>query len=606
MKLLIAHHNPACTDRIGRLLDQETTHVVVNCQADLLSQLESDPPDAVLIEAALIQTFYDRNLAELDIYTTLLIDPSGIDVPDNVIDDFDDVLFQTGSDTILRIQLQKLCEGADHKQLQAKYDTIYQKYIMELLYFDKTGKIYLVNKEHINRMGGYDVEDLTGANIQDFIPISIRSESRRHILKVLRGEMQIFDSRFICKNGDLMDISVRSLPVYEDGRVVGVSSVVRNITDRKKLERAIEAARRKYQLLFRNAGDAIFILNESTGLIQQANRQALKTFAYEPDEIIGYDFFDLWANIDRPTYQTHLEKIRKTDVFYLPSAEFASKTGARFYFDLTVTIIDLEGESIIQVIMKDISEKKKLEKLKDDLISMIVHDLKNPLMSIMMSNELLSACVDVEDPDVQQSIDLIRYNSETLLLMINDMLDLQKMEAGQLQLQVDDHDIYSLIHESVDQMRVIRQAANVDIFYEFEDNLAPIRVDREIMKRVFINILSNAFKFTPPGGWIRIHLKQVPDGLIQVSIADNGEGIPEEYVERIFDKFIQAKSRKSGHTLSTGLGLTFCKLAIQTHKGQIWVESKLGKGSTFHFSLPISPDYLDIYTDPGYAPEAAS
>lgn len=226
----------------------------------------------------------------------------------------------------------------------------------------------------------------------------------------------------------------------------------------------------------------------------------------------------------------------------------------------------------------------ELEKLRDDLIQMIVHDLRTPLTSIIGG---LQTVVDTEyDPEItQEFVPMAISGANTLLEMVNTLLDINKMEAGQMTLDLSEVLFSDLAAKALEQV--------AGLVLEHEDHLEtalalhcpPIRADGEKLRRVVINLIGNAVKFTPDGGTITVGSKCDDSGLT-FWVQDTGPGIPPEYRERIFEKFGQIDGEGRRRKNSTGLGLTFCKLVAEAHGGRIWVESEEGHGSTFHVFIP--------------------
>ena len=177
--------------------------------------------------------------------------------------------------------------------------------------------------------------------------------------------------------------------------------------------------------------------------------------------------------------------------------------------------------------------------------------------------------------------------SETLLAMINDLLDISKMEDGSLRLEYSDPSAEMLVERSLQQVLQLARDKRISLRKELDADLPPLRADEDKLRRTLVNLLSNAVKFTPEEGEIAVRCRrQTEEGAVLFSITDTGEGIPEEAFAKIFEKFGQVENRQRGRKNSTGLGLTFCKMAVEAHGGRIWVESSLGAGSTFHFTVP--------------------
>jgi len=213
---------------------------------------------------------------------------------------------------------------------------------------------------------------------------------------------------------------------------------------------------------------------------------------------------------------------------------------------------------------------------------MIIHDLKSPLTGIMGNLDLMS----MEGPSAGQveMLEDARYSSENMRRLISDMLDVSRMEEGKLPLKRELLAVGELIWPAVQEASGLAAQVNKRLIVTVSDDLPTVQADRGLLRRVVANLLGNAIKHTAPGGDIRLIAEYDPSAdMMCVSVSDDGEGIPPEQLEHIFDKFVRARSGAEG----TGLGLTFCQMAVEAHGGQIRVQSRVGEGSTFTFTIPI-------------------
>jgi PAS domain S-box-containing protein len=241
-------------------------------------------------------------------------------------------------------------------------------------------------------------------------------------------------------------------------------------------------------------------------------------------------------------------------------------------------------------LFQDITRQKQIEslsKLKDDLTHMIVHDLRTPLTSLTCGLQTVEVLGELND-DQREFLNMAIQGGETLLGMINDLLDTSKMEDGSMKLDYSNPAAEFLVERAVGQVAQLAREKGLTLHTEIAPDLPILWADEEKLRRTLVNLLGNAIKFTPAGGTITIAVQRsAQEPAIRFSVTDTGEGIPREAFERIFEKFGQVETRKAGRKLSTGLGLTFCKMTAEAHGGRIWVESELGKGSTFSFTLPL-------------------
>ena len=244
----------------------------------------------------------------------------------------------------------------------------------------------------------------------------------------------------------------------------------------------------------------------------------------------------------------------------------------------------------VVVTFVDVSGRKEVEALRDDLTGMIVHDLRTPLTSLLSGVQALRF-VGGREPAEQEILDNAIGGGETLLAMINDLLDISKWESGSLVLDWQPLRPADVIEYALAQTALLARRNGLRVARNIPPALPTIEADRDLLRRSLTNLLGNAVKFTPRGGIVTVSASYDPaEGVVVFAVGDTGEGIPAHQVLRIFDKFGQVESRKAGRKMSTGLGLTFCKLVAEAHGGRIWVESKLGKGSRFLFTIPAAPE----------------
>lgn len=239
------------------------------------------------------------------------------------------------------------------------------------------------------------------------------------------------------------------------------------------------------------------------------------------------------------------------------------------------------------LVLHDITQEKRLEQMRDDLVGMIVHDLKNPLAGVIGFAEIMHSKVQKRDDmeDFENYLSKILFQANTLHEMVNNILEVHKMEDGSMELQKDVSNLDTIITNAVRQVEVSAKQKEIAITTELPDPLPPVFVDSTKIIRLFANILSNGIKYTPEQGKMHIAVTVQEEHLL-VGISDTGQGIPTEYLDTIFDRFAQIDRKKQGKAASVGLGLYFCKLVVESHGGTIWAESELGQGSTFFFTLP--------------------
>lgn len=225
---------------------------------------------------------------------------------------------------------------------------------------------------------------------------------------------------------------------------------------------------------------------------------------------------------------------------------------------------------------------RKLEKLRDDLTHMVIHDMRTPLMGISSSIEFLQS--GISDPNAKKELlAMLDTSASELSLMVNTLLDVTRLEQGEMPVNCATHDIGLIIKRAIETMRPVAKFGNIEIHFSGENH--KVVADDSLTHRVLCNLLSNAIKFSPSGDSVEIEVEEAGK-VVAVEVRDRGPGIQIEHREMIFEKFAQVQMSDSDIQRSVGLGLTFCKMAVEAQGGEISVHGEVGKGSIFRFTLP--------------------
>ncbi len=246
---------------------------------------------------------------------------------------------------------------------------------------------------------------------------------------------------------------------------------------------------------------------------------------------------------------------------------------------------DRETQLLVQS-QKNYAQLRRIEQQRDDLMHMIIHDLRSPLSSNIAGIEMAEMLGPLSD-EQRDCLNIAMRSGHNLLDLINDLLDIAKMEAGGLRLELQACDAAYLAAVAADQIAPLLSDKSLTLARDIAPDLPATLADESKLRRVFVNLLANAVKFTPRAGHITFSARAEKD-FVLFSIQDTGEGIPESALKQIFEKFRQVEDRKSGRQNSSGLGLTYCKMAVEAHGGRIWAQSTPGVGSTFFFTIPTA------------------
>lgn len=242
------------------------------------------------------------------------------------------------------------------------------------------------------------------------------------------------------------------------------------------------------------------------------------------------------------------------------------------------------------LIFRDTSEEIQLARLRDEMMHMLIHDLRSPLATLASSLSMLEDTVKGgSQENFSDLLELSHRGTERMLGLVNELLEINKLESGEAPLKCQPVSIKNLLEEIASQFAPLAMDADILVMVDADESLPKLYVDPQQIGRVISNLLDNAIKFTPNGGQVRLWSALDPQDShthLLVGVSDTGPGIPAEASSRIFEKFQRVTSIK-GRRLGTGLGLSFCKLAVEKHGGKIWVESQEGQGSTFTMTLPL-------------------
>ena len=251
-------------------------------------------------------------------------------------------------------------------------------------------------------------------------------------------------------------------------------------------------------------------------------------------------------------------------------------------------------QQIAEELQANYRRLQELERLRDDLTHMIVHDLRTPLTSLLSGVQTVPLVGELNDTQ-REMIAIVEEGGQTLLGMINDLLDVEKMEQEQVPLSLSPLAAATLIASAVSQVSLLVRESRLTLTTHTAPDVPEMQGDGDKLRRTLVNLLGNAIKFTPTEGTISVTVGLDESGRsVRFAVSDTGEGIPSEAFGRIFEKFGQVESRQRGRKMSTGLGLAFCKMAVEAHGGRIGVESAPGQGSTFYFTVPLSPPDAEL------------
>lgn len=364
--------------------------------------------------------------------------------------------------------------------------------------------------------------------------------------------------------------------------MTGIGSLAGSTIQNALLFERMQAAQQRYRELFEDSVDPILI-SDRDGRILEANRRAAQLSGYSSDELRGMRV-DQLHEINHERTGPSFEQTATQDCVY--ESMLRKRDGGSLPIEVHVRRIEFESAASLQWILRDISERKHLDALRDDLTAMVYHDLRSPLANIVSSLDLLSGMLPPEQSEQAQAmLNIATHSAARIQRLLSALLDINRLEAGQPIANQQAADPAVLIREALRDVQLTIENRRQSIQLEIAPRLPAVWVDTDMIRRVLINLLENATKFTPQDGTIEIGARASGEW-VELWVRDTGPGIPPADQQRIFEKFTRLRGKDSPGGL--GIGLAFCRLAVQGHGGRIWVESQPGQGARFSFTLPVA------------------
>jgi PAS domain S-box-containing protein len=365
--------------------------------------------------------------------------------------------------------------------------------------------------------------------------------------------------------------------------ISGIGSLAGSFIQNAQLYEDLQTAHIRYHDLFENSGDPI-IITDLSGNIIETNNQTLTTSQYSQKELRSLSISDIhdinwnvvgkeYSNLQEGQSQTYESNLKTSKEVEIP-------------IHVSVFLIQIVDENRLQWILRDISERKKLDQLREDLTSMIFHDLRSPLSNVISSLDIIQASLPgADDPEIQSLFDIANRSTLRIQRLTKSLLDINRLESGREvtnQELINPEDLIQNARQAlITQANAKKHSVNINLARK----IPQITADRDMLERVLINLFQNAIKFTPTKGKIEFGIKK--DGKDTLFwVLDSGPGVNPDYIDRIFDKYtrIHPDERIKG----LGLGLAFCRLAIEGHGGRIWVENIPKGGAKFSFTIPAA------------------
>ncbi len=494
---------------------------------------------------------------------------------------------------------------------------------LESIIFSSTpdGKKYYFITPAIEKMVGISAED--AIKIPFFLLRLIVPEDfvrfRNFVSDLRKGKPLTIEYRIKNFRGELLHLRHSAFPVFEDGELVRIDGIVYDITKEKENELRLKASEERLRTLIETAEDFIFVLGEN-GAFLSVNTNGALNLEYHPEEMIGKHFLEFIEESYRTEVAKSFQEILRSNKVVSFDAHFISKYGKSIIFEINAKTTS-EGDKLTGVLgigrnitikrmeqekMRDLNNKlieanriisierdrakqkisilEELNRLKNEFVSNISHELRTPLASIIGFSETIQSDPHMPEAMRMEFNQIILNEATRLAKLINDVLDISKIEEGKIELVKEEFNLVETVKSIAEQFKDKIEGKGLAFWYEVPKHSVTIYADKERIQQVFENILSNAVKFTENGRITLLAQNLYKE--FEVIITDTGLGIPKKDMPFIFQKFYRV-SRPGSEIPGTGLGLALVKQIVDLHKGYISILSEENKGTTVVIKLPI-------------------
>jgi PAS domain S-box-containing protein len=459
----------------------------------------------------------------------------------------------------------------------------------------------------IKNITGYGVEEVLGTHFTKHVHPDDIPGLLEDIEKTVGGEHKPYMFRIVKKDGKISYVHTTSQPIFKNGEFIGINGLMVDIARLKHVEFKLKKERDRAQKYLDIAG-VIILVTDREGKIKLMNKKGCELFNCKEQDIISKNWFDIsypenTRNKMKTNYAKHMEGKAELRPYFEES--LLIKKEDRIFGWHNILLEDEDG-NIKGVLSSgnDITEQKHAEKAlllaklisdnatrtKSEFLAIISHELRTPLNAILGYSDLLyEDHFGATNNQQKQYLEIIKRSGNRLLLLINSMIELSAAEEGKIELNIKKFSVPVIIKDIMNSTIPMAKNKNINIEFEVDDNIKTMHADKNKMKVIFYNLISNAIKFTPECGDIKISITQ-NEGMLNVSVKDNGIGIEKNDIGKLFKPFSQLDSTLTRRFEGVGLGLMIVKEFVKMHGGKIDVESEINKGSNFIFMIPMNPE----------------
>jgi len=503
-----------------------------------------------------------------------------------------------------------LAEGAAAMNVSLRMEDVYQRILIQTMQAlqVETVALGMIDGDYLifRAAAGQNAGNILGKKIAvgDGIVGLMAREGRGIVVPDVNLDKNFSDAD---KFGGVETRAIIVAPIQAQGRAIGIIEAINPIAgsfdpdallvmtgigglagttiQNAQLFERLQAAHQRYHELFEDSIDPILI-TDWEGHIIEANRQAVLLIGYD-EQTLHTLSIDQIHDVSWNKTGTKFETLRANRTCSYESS-LHRQGESHMPVEVHARRVEFDETDSIQWILRDITERKELDGLREDLTAMIYHDLRSPLANIVSSLDVLYSMAPDDDKETVLTVLKIAENStDRIQRLVSSLLDVNRLESGQPVADQMAVDPIPMIAKVVLDVEPVAKGRRQSISVDLPKELPPIWVDEDMARRVLINLMENASKFTPSNGKLEAGAKQDGDW-VHMWVKDNGPGIPAADQDRIFDKFTRLRGKNKPGGL--GIGLAFCRLAVLGHGGRIWIESEQGKGTTFHFTFPVATE----------------
>jgi PAS domain S-box-containing protein len=501
--------------------------------------------------------------------------------------------------TGIDVTVQRAAEGT-LRESEARYRQLVEGSLGMVCTHDLKGVLLSVNT-HGAQSIGRTREDMTGHRLSEFMPEDRRLGFEKYLSDIVRrGEVQgLLHLRHV--NGEVRAVAYRNKLIEVPGRDSYVLGFGVDITEQVRAEDQLRSLSRQSNSILESVGDGIFGL-DLEGNCTVINPAASQMLGFKPEEVLGRNMHALihHSRADSSPYPAEESPIGNTlrdlDTVRVSNEVFWRQDGTSFPVEYVArpqiesgSETGPNGKAVgVVVAFTDTTERRALDRMKDEFISTVSHELRTPLTSLRAALGLITGGSLATRPEkLQQMLDIATGNTDRLVRLVNDILELERIGSGKAELHYTMCSADDLFRRAASLQQTGASRAQLRI--TFNSQGVNVWADPDRVLQTLTNLISNAIKFSQPGTEIHLRSRRLDSNEAEIQVRDQGRGIPEDKLESIFERFHQVDASDSRTMGGTGLGLAICRSIVTQHGGRIWATSTLGSGSTFHFTLPTRP-----------------